>query len=147
MAILLTPVHLLVILLHSCPPTFSSLLVLSDSRPSTLSSSGIVVLLSFSRILGFYVLSDSWILVPPVVLLQYRNVLSHCSASCTAILLINFTYSCQLQCKGYFPFIPVLTPDHFQWVIEKCKKSSKIPPALKGNPPRLTLQTYTRTAP
>src|ERR1700737_308868 len=59
MAILLTPVHLLVILLHSCPPTFSSLLVLSDSRPSTLSSSGIVVLLSFSRILGF---SDSRIL-------------------------------------------------------------------------------------
>src|ERR1700738_168681 len=74
MAILLTPVHLLVILLHSCPPTFSSLLVLSDSRPSTLSSSGIVVLLSFSRILGF---SDSRILVPRVVLLQYRNVLSH----------------------------------------------------------------------
>jgi hypothetical protein len=114
----------------------SQILVLSDSRHSSRRLVIFVILLQCSLTfssschpLGF---SSSRPLVllflasfcPIVFLLHCRSLrafsqILRFSSSCTAVL-IYFTYSCHLCCNRYFPFIAVLTPGHFQWVIVIC---------------------------
>ena len=116
--------------------SFSQILILSDSRHSSRRLVIFVILLQCSLTfssschpLGF---SSSRPLVllflasfcPIVFLLHCRSLrafsqILRFSSSCTAVL-IYFTYSCHLCCNRYFPFIAVLTPGHFQWVIVIC---------------------------
>ena len=114
MAILLTPVHLLVILLHSLPPTFSSFCrppaFSSSCRSLGFSDSRILVLSSW--ILGFldscplalwFLVSSSRTSVPHVILSHYQpqSCVLLCSRELSLILVLWYSIEATIiQCSA-----------------------------------------------